>query len=165
MEKLSKIWNDLMVPSAMRYYFDRGPIPEEAFESLKKVVNHLHTPMKRLILADIKDDFFEISVEDKEKLEDILETWQDSYGIKETEEATEILYRAAIKYALGRRTYITSDALDWTINCVDWISLSTVESLIETIEEAIREGRAGDSCDIYSWERNVILLKERVNRE
>jgi len=71
-----------------------------------------------------------------------------------------LMITAAVRYCLGRRTYIVSDCADWIVaNWNDWPD--NVKAIIRRdIEEAfIRNdewgagGLLGDDCDKRKWEK------------
>ena len=76
---------------------------------------------------------------------------------------------AAVRYCLGRRSYIVSDCADWIIaNWESWpdhiqniIQRDVEESFVRDDEARLGNGykRLGDDCDRAEWERVRNLWK------
>lgn len=65
----------------------------------------------------------------------------------------------ALRYALGRKTYITSVAVDWVKEYHHLMSNRDKELFIEDIDYHIETDSAGDRVDIDSWLmiRNLLI--------
>lgn len=59
---------------------------------------------------------------------------------------------AAFRYALGRRSYIVSEVIEWIEKYWDEIAVQTKKIIIEEVEQAVMLSCAGDECDQKSWE-------------
>lgn len=71
-----------------------------------------------------------------------------------------LILLGAFRYALGRKTYMVSVLVEELER--NWDSLEDYDKTLicKEIKEAIKEKRAGDSCDIESWNR--ILFFEGI---
>jgi len=66
--------------------------------------------------------------------------------------ASEILF-SAFRYYLGRRTIATCAFADDLAAAWEHIDEPQQKMMAEEIAEAIARGRAGDPCDVQSWQR------------
>ncbi len=64
------------------------------------------------------------------------------------------------RYALGRSTYCVSDVANFLINNQSKIDKLTRAKIVEEIEEAIKEGEAGQDIDVYEWKQVLIALRK-----
>ena len=73
------------------------------------------------------------------------------------------VYICALRYALGRRTYITSIISEQLID--KWGSITETDKsiIVKEIKEAINKKEAGDDCDVANWTKVIShdLLSER----
>lgn len=65
---------------------------------------------------------------------------------------------AAFRYALGRRTYITSMMSEYLIKNSNLLTKEVKELIINEIDFAIKDNAIGDPCDRYYWE----IAKEHI---
>jgi hypothetical protein len=72
------------------------------------------------------------------------------------EDQAEILI-CAFRYALGRRTYITSTVSDVIRGAWPHLSPGDRALIQREIRQAIDQGRAGMECDIKSWQKVLEL--------
>lgn len=65
------------------------------------------------------------------------------------------VYLCALRYALGRRTYIPSIISEQLID--KWISISETDKrlIVAEIKRAIHINEAGDDCDVVNWEKVI----------
>lgn len=162
--------NELMIPSAVRYFVMNETTDEERenlYNNLSVIYSFLNMKTKNLIIEDVvyplklfidgtfdrelRDKLYNITVQSnipKEAIEHI-----------DLSETVNFFYKYAILYAVGRRTYITSEAVVWTENFKDDLSKDTINEIIEYITEKISINRAGDPCDVESWEKVLEILK------
>ena len=68
---------------------------------------------------------------------------------------------SSFRYALGRRTYITSTVSGHLRTYWACLPLAWQELVQREIQEAIASGCAGDACDIQSWQ-TVLALPVRA---
>jgi hypothetical protein len=59
----------------------------------------------------------------------------------------------AFRYALGRRSYLVAEIVEWLINFWDEIPPGTKEIIILETEDAVMLSSCGDECDLNEWER------------
>jgi len=71
----------------------------------------------------------------------------------------EIIYLCAVRYGLGRRTYITSLISDFLLN--KKLSQQCINTMIENIEEC---EDYGDNCDKENWIKLLNYLYEKRNK-
>jgi len=64
-----------------------------------------------------------------------------------------LLYIAAFRYALGRRTYMPSVIVGKILEAWDEFTEHDKSLFKKEIQEAIERGCAGDECDIQAWRR------------
>ncbi|HHA18134.1 MAG TPA: hypothetical protein ENK70_00300 [Methylophaga sp.] len=69
-----------------------------------------------------------------------------------------VILFCAFRYALGRQTYVVSDAVTAITECWDTIPPSEQLSYHREINEAIHTKRAGMDMDILEWKR-ILKLK------
>ena len=76
---------------------------------------------------------------------------------------------AAVRYCLGRRTYMPDLVTRWIMASVPELPAGTAKIMLRDIEERRETGRRlgremlGDPCDVRTWEAFESWLKERVN--
>ena len=71
----------------------------------------------------------------------------------------------AVQYALGRRTYIVSDTVEYVLarkdDLSDWCKRTIARDIKEKIRECFRqESLVGDECDHREWVRLLNELEE-----
>jgi len=76
-------------------------------------------------------------------------------GWRDKHERGEILL-SAFRYCLGRRTYVTSDCVEWLTKYWDDVYWWH-EQIHRDIKRAIEQNIAGDDCDIAVW-KNILEL-------
>ena len=69
----------------------------------------------------------------------------------------DLIMVCAFRYAIGRRTYITSTVSDFLLYHWDQLTKNMKKHIKEQIQKAIEDGEAGDQCDIDSWERILLI--------
>ena len=80
-----------------------------------------------------------------------------------------VLLICAMRYCLGRRTYMTDLVTRWIMSQVKELPAETARTMLRDIEERREMGRRlgremlGDPCDVRTWEAFESWLKERVN--
>lgn len=60
---------------------------------------------------------------------------------------------AAFRYALGRRSYIVSEVVDWIIKNWSEISQETLQIIVNETEQAVMMASCGEEADHREWER------------
>lgn len=75
--------------------------------------------------------------------------------IKEHKDIINALYLYACHYAIGRRTYVTGEALDWTKAYSDILTKKTKTKVLKRLQS---EKDLGDDCDVKSWEEVKNIL-------
>lgn len=76
-------------------------------------------------------------------------------------ELNELLF-CAFRYALGRKTYITSTVCELIIKYKFEISHNELKLMIREIEHALHSDNAGQQCDIDSWKKVSFELKNLI---
>lgn len=66
------------------------------------------------------------------------------------------------RYALGRRTYISSECQEWLEEYWDILPVGYQEQVHRDIRHAIECNMAGDPCDVESWKK---VLKLKIKEE
>lgn len=72
----------------------------------------------------------------------------------------ELIYLCAVRYGLGRRTYITGVISDFMINKYYDLTPKCISIMIRDIEDAQKEDRLGDDCDKKEWLKLLKYLKK-----
>lgn len=65
---------------------------------------------------------------------------------------------SAVRYALGRRTYIVHDTVNYIKSVLPYLRRNDIHVIYTDIIEAEGEHRLGDECDIHDW----LSLKEYI---
>lgn len=79
-----------------------------------------------------------------------------------------VLLICAMRYCLGRRTYMVELVTQWIMSQVKELPAETARIMLQDIEEQRETGRRlgremlGDSCDVRVWDRFESWLKERT---
>ena len=78
----------------------------------------------------------------------------------------------AVRYALGRRTYMPGLVTDWVMaNFARRIPKGTAEIMLRDIQEQREMGERakydslGDTCDVRTWEKFEAWLRKERDRE
>ena len=58
---------------------------------------------------------------------------------------------SAVRYALGRRTYIVWDTVNYIKHVLPYLRRNDINVIYTDIVEAESENRLGDDCDIHDW--------------
>jgi|GEM_PF-2070592 hypothetical protein len=58
---------------------------------------------------------------------------------------------SAVRYALGRRTYIVWDTVNYIKHVLPYLQRNDVHTIYTDIAEAESEKRLGDECDVKDW--------------
>lgn len=74
----------------------------------------------------------------------------------------EHIWIGAVRYALGRRTYIVGITVDYMMTRIPIMSPGCKDIMIRDIEEQEPLGY-GDACDRIEWMKLLDKLKESVN--
>ena len=69
---------------------------------------------------------------------------------------TDLIINAAVRYALGRKSYIVSSVCNYIVANYDTLTEKCVEVIVQDIGNAIKEKKLGDACDRVEW---LSLLK------
>ena len=77
----------------------------------------------------------------------------------------------AVRYALGRRTYMPGLVTDWVMeNFTGRMPKGTAEIMLRDIQEQREMGERakydslGDPCDVRTWEKFEAWLKEEITK-
>lgn len=65
----------------------------------------------------------------------------------------DLMATAAVRYCLGRRTYIVSVCADWIVRHWEHFEPQTKKSIRAEVEELLAGNHAGDKCDRDDWRR------------
>lgn len=65
---------------------------------------------------------------------------------------------SAVRYALGRRTYIVYDTVNYIVHVLPYLKRNDIKVIYTDIVEAESENRLGDECDVEDW----MYLKKRI---
>lgn len=65
---------------------------------------------------------------------------------------------SAVRYALGRRTYIVYDTVNYIAHVLPYLQRNDIKVIYTDIVEAESEKRLGDECDVEDW----LYLKKRI---
>lgn len=65
---------------------------------------------------------------------------------------------SAVRYALGRRTYIVFETVNYIKSVLPYLTRKAVHVIYTDIVEAESENRLGDECDVEAW----MYLKKRI---
>lgn len=65
----------------------------------------------------------------------------------------DLMATAAVRYCLGRRTYIVNVCADWVVRNWENFQSQTKTAIRADVEELLAGNRAGDDCDRADWER------------
>lgn len=69
------------------------------------------------------------------------------------------MYISAIRYALGRHTYITSEAQDWTKAVKPHLTLSQRKQVYDEILAHLVYNYENEyDCDIAAWKETMLIL-------
>ncbi|MEH1842125.1 MAG: hypothetical protein V7L20_26180 [Nostoc sp.] len=82
----------------------------------------------------------------------------------ESDSETGAIVICALRYCLGRRTYMPSLVVDWTKR--HWAKLAANDQKViwRDLDEAITNNRdLGDACDIQTWHSFYQWIKEQEN--
>lgn len=162
---INKYDNDLMIPSAVRWLFVKGNSnKKELIKNLTILKNVEHGNILDRIKRDCEDspEFFGYDIDTVNEVNKLVtKIFVDKVNVdkKSLIDMINYFYRASIYYAVGRMTYIVSDAVIWTKSFCDILSEEVKTEMIEYISERIDKGRAGMFCDIESWNETIKILK------
>jgi hypothetical protein len=70
-----------------------------------------------------------------------------------------ILAHSAMRYALGRRTYVVSDVCNVLRVVLGECDLATWSQVQREVQRALDGDAAGDACDRQEWERLMSWMK------
>lgn len=85
----------------------------------------------------------------------------DRWSMNQTVVVDELILGSAVRYALGRRTYIVSVVCNEVIANLKIISNNMLNVIIQDIESC---DNLGDECDIESWTKLLKKLHEEQER-
>ena len=66
----------------------------------------------------------------------------------------------AMRYVLGRKTYMVETVCRTLINNAEHIRPDIKQRMSEEIEKAIAENQAGMDCDVHQWKQVLKSFKE-----
>lgn len=72
----------------------------------------------------------------------------------------EIVLGCAMRYAIGRQTYVVDSVTSKLIKEEPNLNVHFKTRVAKEIEEAIAEGHAGDTCDIHDWKKVMHLYRK-----
>lgn len=58
---------------------------------------------------------------------------------------------SAVRYALGRRTYIVLDTVNYIKHVLPYLQRNDIHTIYTDIAKAESEKRLGDECDVKDW--------------
>ena len=67
----------------------------------------------------------------------------------------------ALRYCVGRRTYMPSLVVDWTKRHWSHLSINDQNVIRCDIEQAIQEQDLGDDCDVETWHGFYEWMKDK----
>ena len=70
---------------------------------------------------------------------------------------------SAVRYALGRRTYIVNWSCEFITKNLHLLTEQNIKVMIRDIERQAEYGY-GDKCDEEDWARLLVLLKGKVEK-
>ena len=77
-----------------------------------------------------------------------------------------IICACAVRYALGRRTYVTSVVPSFISSNRQYLSIKELQIIKRDIVEAIEKGEAGDpNIDLPNWQQLVSWIDSQVENE
>ena len=78
----------------------------------------------------------------------------------------EAMLLSAERYALGRRTYIVSETVDYLISLLPHLSEWFLRNVLTDLENQIKYGTGsfGDACDYQDWARLWAKIGEEMKR-
>lgn len=103
-------------------------------------------------------DFAEILATYNEKEYDSTSPWQF------TTDQINYLVTLTVKYAVGRRTYITSQVSNLVKELISYLDLDTISGVLKHIAEASARNALGDVCDYNSWKSLAEVLSEEKKK-
>lgn len=65
---------------------------------------------------------------------------------------------SAVRYALGRKTYVVSDTCGYIKHVLPLLTENDIGTIYRDIADAEREKRLGDECDVCDW----LMLKKNI---
>ncbi|MBP5461917.1 MAG: hypothetical protein J6Y20_07320 [Lachnospiraceae bacterium] len=69
----------------------------------------------------------------------------------------------AIRYSLGRRTYMPGLVTDWIMNhCAGKLTEKTLGMIVQAIEEHGKHCSYGDECDVHTWKRFRVWARNEI---
>lgn len=72
----------------------------------------------------------------------------------------ELVYVSAVRYGLGRKTYMPSVISDFIISEMDKLTTHCKRTMIKEIQEAWNDERLGNKCDEKTWLDFLDKLKD-----
>lgn len=82
----------------------------------------------------------------------------DSMTIERGDEKFSEMMVSAVRYALGRRTYIVSDTCRYIEHVLPLLTENDIGVIYRDIVDAEREKDLGDECDVCDW----LMLKNKI---
>ena len=71
----------------------------------------------------------------------------------------------AVRYSLGRRTYMPGLVTDWIMNhCAGLMSKRDITVMLRDIQEMRDSFGLGDSCDVITWENFERWLTQQLEQ-
>lgn len=65
----------------------------------------------------------------------------------------EFVVVSAVRYAIGRQTYIVADTVEWLLHVWPALATSTQQQIRRDVEAAFDHGHLGADIDRQQWER------------
>lgn len=154
-----------MIWSASRYVYNdyEKKIKKEEIELFLNSFNYIDVYSENRI-ESMKREYYNVLnssfPHNREALIMFIEKLDNIKNIKEDKDEKKakvlnLAYLFAISYAIGRRTYVTLEAVDWTNEFINILTLETRKKIRKIIENCHDKG---DSCDIENWEKILKII-------
>lgn len=82
--------------------------------------------------------------------------------IKGFKSDSSMMILSAVRYALGRRTYVVNWTCEFVANNLHLLLPKDVKIIIRDIKEQERDYSLGDKCDVNDWKRLLIILENHL---
>lgn len=77
----------------------------------------------------------------------------------------QLIMASALRYCLGRRSYIVAAAESWFLEWKHAIKDHTKRIMVRDIVEALQKKCAGDDCDETRWKNLALVLYDELCQE
>ena len=81
------------------------------------------------------------------------------YYINGKQEDISMLMVSAVRYALGRKTYIVDWTCEFVKNNIGLLTKKDLCVMLQDIKQQKEDGTLGDECDIKCWQRLLDVLE------